>query len=323
VIGPESFSIAVYTVSSQVVACEAGMTIRYKCEQCGSILKIKDKLAGTPGKCPKCKSEFTIPEPSGPANAPKAEVSEEDAIFGEGFFDQAEETSTRPKYTVPTDDDDDDDDSDEDFHVNAPASKPVAPIAAHSADNAANMAGNLLGKTGKKNAKQEEYTEDEGPKYDFSAIRYLITHRLLPGIGGGVLLTFLFYKFFAGVMNDERVIPPLASVTGTVMVDDKPVYAELSFNPIVNPQALKETENALKGANSKAWSNATDGTFKAMYTHDIEGAILGKHQVKIVLPKLRRIEVREIMVVEGPNVANFNFEAKATPTPNPNVAPGS
>ena len=38
------------------------MTIRYECEQCGSTLKIKDDLAGKPGKCPKCKSAFTIPE---------------------------------------------------------------------------------------------------------------------------------------------------------------------------------------------------------------------------------------------------------------------
>jgi hypothetical protein len=39
------------------------MTIRYKCEGCGSVLKIKDELAGTPGKCPKCKRKFVVPEP--------------------------------------------------------------------------------------------------------------------------------------------------------------------------------------------------------------------------------------------------------------------
>ena len=37
------------------------MTIRYECEQCGSTLKIKDDLAGKPGKCPKCKTAFTVP----------------------------------------------------------------------------------------------------------------------------------------------------------------------------------------------------------------------------------------------------------------------
>ncbi|MFO1006719.1 MAG: hypothetical protein U0929_12235 [Planctomycetaceae bacterium] len=44
------------------------MTIRYTCDKCGSVLKIKDELAGTDGKCPKCKTRFVIPQP-----APEAE----------------------------------------------------------------------------------------------------------------------------------------------------------------------------------------------------------------------------------------------------------
>lgn len=39
------------------------MAIRFECEQCGSVLKIKDDLAGKPGKCPKCKTAFTVPTP--------------------------------------------------------------------------------------------------------------------------------------------------------------------------------------------------------------------------------------------------------------------
>lgn len=37
------------------------MTIRYTCDQCGSVLKIKDDKAGTSAKCPKCKTAFTVP----------------------------------------------------------------------------------------------------------------------------------------------------------------------------------------------------------------------------------------------------------------------
>lgn len=37
------------------------MTIRFTCAGCGSLLKIKDELAGTDGKCPKCKTEFVVP----------------------------------------------------------------------------------------------------------------------------------------------------------------------------------------------------------------------------------------------------------------------
>ena len=39
------------------------MTIRFTCAGCGSLLKIKDELAGTDGKCPKCKTEFVVPDP--------------------------------------------------------------------------------------------------------------------------------------------------------------------------------------------------------------------------------------------------------------------
>lgn len=39
------------------------MSIRFECELCGSVLKIKDDLAGKPGKCPKCKTAFTVPIP--------------------------------------------------------------------------------------------------------------------------------------------------------------------------------------------------------------------------------------------------------------------
>lgn len=37
------------------------MSIRFECPECASVLKIKDALAGTEGKCPKCKTPFTVP----------------------------------------------------------------------------------------------------------------------------------------------------------------------------------------------------------------------------------------------------------------------
>ncbi len=40
------------------------MTIRYECHECESVLKIKDEKAGQQGKCPRCKTEFTIPKTS-------------------------------------------------------------------------------------------------------------------------------------------------------------------------------------------------------------------------------------------------------------------
>ena len=39
------------------------MTIRFTCSECASVLKIKDELAGTSGRCPKCKTKFIVPAP--------------------------------------------------------------------------------------------------------------------------------------------------------------------------------------------------------------------------------------------------------------------
>ncbi len=38
------------------------MTIRFTCAECASVLKIKDELAGTSGRCPKCKTKFVVPK---------------------------------------------------------------------------------------------------------------------------------------------------------------------------------------------------------------------------------------------------------------------
>ncbi len=50
------------------------MTIRVTCDQCGSVLKIKDELAGTDGKCPKCKTRFVVPQPSAEEAVPEGVI---------------------------------------------------------------------------------------------------------------------------------------------------------------------------------------------------------------------------------------------------------
>lgn len=53
------------------------MTIRYKCEECGAVLNIKDELAGTVGHCPRCKVEFKVPAPDEGAVVGKDAVGKE------------------------------------------------------------------------------------------------------------------------------------------------------------------------------------------------------------------------------------------------------
>lgn len=51
------------------------MTIRFQCSECDSVLKIKDELAGTDGKCPKCKTKFVVPAVDEPVSEGKTEKS--------------------------------------------------------------------------------------------------------------------------------------------------------------------------------------------------------------------------------------------------------
>ncbi len=50
------------------------MTIRFTCAECDSVLKIKDELAGSPGRCPKCKTKFIVPSPQPGEQAPDQEL---------------------------------------------------------------------------------------------------------------------------------------------------------------------------------------------------------------------------------------------------------
>lgn len=77
------------------------MTIRYVCDKCGSVLKIKDALAGTDGRCPKCKSEFVVPQ-AGAASATASGGTEapgapEDAEFDPVAFLMAGEAKPSGK----------------------------------------------------------------------------------------------------------------------------------------------------------------------------------------------------------------------------------
>lgn len=54
------------------------MTIRYQCEECGSVLNIRDEKAGTTGHCPKCKAEFLVPSADEGAAPPASDGAASD-----------------------------------------------------------------------------------------------------------------------------------------------------------------------------------------------------------------------------------------------------
>jgi|GEM_PF-2673417 DNA-directed RNA polymerase subunit RPC12/RpoP len=278
--------------------------IKYKCDKCGSTLTIKDELAGTAGKCPKCKTKFRVPEPAAagsPGKSPprtkgkarsdenQKDLTEEDMIFGEDFFN-SEEAPKRPRHTLPVPGDDE----------SSKPKKKKQPFGAANptGDNSANIASELLSKTGKKNRPSDVEVEEEvAGGYDFSAITYLILWRVIPVVVAFCVLVPAFYWVFADMIRSTVEIPPLVEIHGVLSIDGSPLpNAEILFIP-----ALDEDVPA-SGGLSRALTGP-DGSFVAYYTADVPGVVLGKNIVRIRAPG--RLFQHEITVAEGDTEKNI------------------
>lgn len=284
--------------------------IKYKCEECGSSLTIKNELAGTAGKCPKCKTPFRVPEPdeapkkkskksAAASAAPPKEVSEEDMIFGEDFFSMDESPARRPTPVatfVPPD---------EPPPKKKKAEKKPPGTEGADGDNSAQVASALLSKTGKKNrpSNYDDIGEEEGEGgYDFSAITYLILWRIVPVVLGLGLMVPGFYWFFNAMLFSSFELPPLVEVHGKVLIDGAPaVNAQLLFIP-----ALDRKDPTPGGGSAATTSN--DGSYIAMYKQDTPGAIIGKHTVRLTVNG--RNLTTEITVAEGDGETEKNIEFK-------------
>jgi hypothetical protein len=297
------------------------MTIRCECDHCGTSLKVKDKLAGTEGKCPKCREKIQIPDASsddsedavlGDDSAPpqpdgpkkSAQEEEEDAIFGDDFFSM-EEAPPRPRYVAPvtTDDDDDPPAPRKQQKPKVTDTEVGAEIESGSGGNASSIASSLLSKTGKRNRPDEfkdpGKPEDEG--YDYSEVNYLLLNRILPAIGAAVILFSFFYWLFSGMMGDDDNLPELAELRGRVTNNGEGVVAQLMFLPNVNPSG---SGGGVSGSSSTALSNA-DGTYEVFYKDDIVGLVVGDHEVRINAGAVRL--TREITIEPGSQEINFEL----------------
>lgn len=286
------------------------MTIKYKCEGCGSVLKIKDELAGKDGSCPKCKATFVIPAPEGSRReaksaaqdtsekAPEADDDDDD-MFGKDFF-KLSEVPTRPKFIAPPITDNDDEDAAPKKGL-APKSTPANPPlpSQNSTDAAANIAGQLLAKTGKKNKTAamemaELEAEQQAEKVDLTELKYQLTHKVLPIIGGGLIAIFGLYFLISSMFNDKSKIPPLARVSGIVTVDGKPAG---NIDVRFFPQAANPGDVA-KGSLSYATTDA-QGSYTLNYNVNHQGAVVGKHKVELAYPG--RQLTKDVEVKEGSN----------------------
>lgn len=298
------------------------MTIRCQCDHCGASLKVKDKLAGTEGKCPKCQEKIFIPDTSdgdsedvllsdddekaSTPDAPtkSAEEAEEDAIFGDDFFSM-QEPEPRPRYIAPVITDDDEDDDPPPAKKKKPKSdesKTGTETESGSGGNAASIASSLLSKTGKRN-RPEDFKDPAAPdevSYDFSEVKYLLLQRILPAAGAAVVVFCLAYWMFSDMMGGGRELPELAELTGRVTNNGDGIEASLRFSP----EPGNGGDAGFSGGSSFAFSEP-DGSYEAFYDDDIEGLVIGKHQVHIQVGTTRI--TREITIEAGSQVIDFEL----------------
>lgn len=284
------------------------MTIRYKCSECGASLKIKDDLAGTSGKCPQCKTAFTVPEPDAVLSQEVKEAGgegdgepNEDDIFGKDFFKLQDVPAAPKRHTLPTfDDDEDPKPAKEGRSSEKPADKEQQSPAS-SADNAAVVASSLLAKTGKKNRPDQVEDESAGEEVDYSELKYLLTHRILPIGGGTVVAVAVLYWLMSSMMGGKHSLPELAEVTGQVTLDGQPAAnAQIQFIPEAStPQQAGAPSLAVTGP---------DGKYEAMYQDGVPGAIPGKHLVRIRVQGRRFDQSAEIAT--GSNEKSFTLTSQ-------------
>tara|TARA_R110002072_G_scaffold927_1_gene7416 strand:- start:91292 stop:92185 length:894 start_codon:yes stop_codon:yes gene_type:complete len=295
------------------------MTIRCECDHCGASLKVKDKLAGTEGKCPKCKEKILIPdapsddseemllgdgEAASKSVAPKksAEQEEEDAIFGDDFF-SLKEPEPRPRYIPPVITDDDDDEPAPRKKSKPKPSQVEAGAASESGSgaNAASIASSLLSKTGKRNRPEDFQDPADADKvsYDFTEVNYLLLHRVLPGVAAATVMFFLAYWMFSGMMDSAK-LPELAELTGRVTRNGEGVAGALRFFPVAGNSA----DSGFSGSSSFAFAEA-DGTYEVFYNDDVAGLVIGNHEVEIMVGT-DRIK-REVTIEPGSHVIDFEI----------------
>ena len=321
------------------------MSIRFECDQCGSVLKIKDDLAGKPGKCPKCKKAFTVPaaaddvdrssESTATDSAEDAEstLAKSRTLDANGDFDvdaflsnddkpNAKVKTAAAKESKPSHDIDADQSLDElEEKPKAKRSKsrpgegaaeevfqirrgPDAPGKSASVDGepdenpapsrrppgtnpnapAANIASELLSKSAKKGKKtnwsEVEAEKIEKPSFDWEGLMYEARTKLVPVLGGGAVVCLLVYFFVFPMFASKAYVPKLAPVTGTILVNGKPLIgAQVFFHP-----AEKKHEISGKSFKVTASFGQTDaaGRYELTYDKDHKGVVIGKCRIEIV-----------------------------------------
>lgn len=265
------------------------MSIRVTCDNCGSVLKIKEELAGTQGRCPKCKTKFTVPQagehdegaaarPEPPADA-KAEEFDPVAFL---MADDGPRAATRAAAPAPA-------------AVEGPPATPAErrpswrkPDAKPGLDTAAGAADAMLkGSSASTNAKDLlTRTMDESraraaqmptdpqrePIIDVRELFRELGVKIIPLLIGVIIATVAVYWLADQVTGRAFKPPDLGYVSGTVTAGGKPLAgATVEFRPLD------------KDANSSMAVTDEKGAYTLYYVEGVKGAVLGMNRVLVEL----------------------------------------
>jgi hypothetical protein len=312
------------------------MTIRYQCTECDSVLKIRDDKAGQAGRCPQCKTAFVIPEPEAEPEPDAAVDSDTQAQSDQGTGDAEDDAmaflmesgdvpAATPLASTALDDGDGDGDemtpaipppppSPEERQLHRPPERPKV-----DTDDTSIAASDLLTRSeSARAAAADEPPPERGPRIDVEQIKHIAKRQLLPLAGGIVVVAGICYLLFNMVASDSK-LPPLASVTGTITLDGKPLeQATVNFQPITDERDAEQRR--LGGSVGRS---DTDGIYTLTYPGGHDGAVLGMHIVRVnktdkqgleVLGKKYHLQSRmQHEVKEGSNRIDLLLKSEATP----------
>ena len=289
------------------------MTIRYTCAECASVLKIKDEKAGTNGKCPKCKTEFVVPNP---ASDDDIEVELEGPARASTPAPNIDDDVDMPIELTPEVADDPDFDPLDVLSAPVPA-KP-APAAGRSpsfgTDKKPSVAELMRDfEAGKKKDRKTDSAPDAGrqpmaaspeqsagsaadalsrayqakresanaPKVSAKDVeaaeqRALFIEFLKKKAGPAIAATaVLLYGYYWYMFSDSYSGLPLYPVTGRVISQTEPVEGlRVQFRPLA--ASIEDTRTSAEGTTAK------DGSFRLVYEIPFEGAPEGKYEVVII-----------------------------------------
>lgn len=291
------------------------MTIRFTCDKCESVLKIRDEMADTKAKCPKCKTSFVVPAPPS-GNSPTPEhVSEKVSQTPESLEDLVD----MPLEVTPPVQFDTDDGFDPLDILATPATASVAPkaivddkpkpsIAELMREHEASQAGKKSRRNKSKSGLQEtaaagamtagtasdalarNYDQKRGKvsepppltREERRAEEDKVAMKEFAVKGGAALVGIIVCAYFLAGWIFSEAIPDLAYVTGVITVNGQPLNdAQITFSRQKSPNGEDLGE---EGAKPSIGSTDPSGKYTLMYDSQqgIEGVLPGTHQLHII-----------------------------------------